>query len=86
MESSSEAFVIPITEATRNLLDCLGLRYCEERGLTQIKVQLLPGVLFVAMYGIKWPSCSINCLHFLKSHAFTTGKIAVLCDTLDYCD
>ena len=53
MESSSEAFVIHITEATRNLLVCLGVLYCEERGLTQIKVHLLPGVFFVAMYGIK---------------------------------
>lgn len=44
MESSGEAFRIHISEATRNLLDRLGGYYCEERGLTQIKVQLLPGV------------------------------------------
>jgi hypothetical protein len=44
MESSGEAFRIHISEATRNLLDRLGGYYCEERGLTQIKVQLLPVV------------------------------------------
>ncbi|PSN36852.1 Guanylate cyclase 32E [Blattella germanica] len=38
MESSGEAFRIHISEATRNLLDRLGGYYCEERGLTPIKV------------------------------------------------
>ena len=84
--SSSEAFLIHIGEATRNLLDCLGVLYCDERELTQIKVQLLPGVFFIAMYAIKWPPCRINSHHFVKSHAFTTGKTAVLCDTLEFCE
>jgi hypothetical protein len=44
MESSGEALRIHISEATRNLLDRLGGYYCEERGLTQIKVLPLPGV------------------------------------------
>jgi class 3 adenylate cyclase len=44
MESAGEAFRIHISAATRNLLDRLGGYYCEERGLTQIKVQLLPSV------------------------------------------
>lgn len=38
MESSGEAFRIHISEATHILLDRLGGYYCEERGLTQIKV------------------------------------------------
>jgi class 3 adenylate cyclase len=38
MESSGEAFRIHISEATRTLLDRLGGYYCEERGLTPIKV------------------------------------------------
>jgi guanylate cyclase len=38
MESSGEAFRIHISEATHNLLDRLGGYYCEERGLTPIKV------------------------------------------------
>jgi len=84
-ESSGEAFRIHISEATRNLLDRLGVYYCEERGLTQFKVQLLPGVFYVAIYGIRWPGCSINSQHFVKFHAFTTGKTAVLCDTLECC-
>jgi len=48
-----------MSEVTRNLLDRLGVYYCEERGLTQIKVQLLTGVFYVAIYGIIWPVCSI---------------------------
>jgi len=65
MESSGEAFRIHISEATHNLLDHLGGYYCEERGLTQIKVQLLPGVysiFYLANYGIRWPVWSILCL------------------------
>jgi len=83
MESSGEAVRIHIPEATRNLLDRLGVYYCEERGLTQFKVQLLPGVFYIAIYGIRWTVCSINSQHFVKSHVFTTGKTAVLCDTLE---
>jgi len=85
MESSGEAFRIHISEATRNLLDRLGGYYCEERGLTQIKVELLPGVFYVANYGMRWPVCSINSLHFVKTHAFTRVKTAVLCDTVQCC-
>jgi len=59
------------------LLDCLGVYYCEEMGLTQIKVLLLTGVFYVAIYGIRWPVCSIFPQHFVKSLAFTTGKTAV---------
>jgi len=84
-ESSGEAFHIHIAVATCNLLDRLGLYYCEERGLTQIKVQLLTGVFYIAIYGIKWPVCSIHSLHFVISHAFTTRKTSFLCDTLECC-
>jgi hypothetical protein len=68
MESAGEAFRIHISEATRNLLDRLGGYYCEERGLTQIKVQLLPGVystlLNMVIDGV--PVWSINSLPFVK--------------------
>jgi len=46
------AFHIHISEATCNLLDRLGVYYCEEKGLTQIKVQLLTGVFYVGIYSI----------------------------------
>jgi len=80
-ESSGEAFDIHISEATHNLLDRLGIYCCNGRGLTQIKEQLLPGVFLVAIYGIRWTVCSTNSQDFVKSHAFTTGKNALLCDT-----
>jgi len=79
------AFRIHISEATCNLLDRLGVYYCEERGLTQFKVQLLTGLFYIAIYGIIWPVCSIHPQYFVKFHAFTTGKTAVLCDTLECC-
>jgi len=75
MVSLGEAFHIHISEATRNLLDRVGVYYCEERGLTQFKIQLLPGVFYVAIYGIRCPVCSINSQHFVKFHAFTTGRL-----------
>ena len=59
------------------MLECLGVYFCEEMGLTHIKVMLLYGVFYVATYVIRWPGCSINSQHFVKSHAFTTGKTAV---------
>ena len=60
-----------------NLLDRVDLYYYEEMGMTQIKVLLLAGVFYVAIYGIRWPVSSIHPQHFVKSHAFTTGKTAV---------
>ena len=81
VQSSGEAFHIHISEATHNLLDRLGVYFCEESGLTQIKVQLLPALFYVVIYGIRWPGCSTNSQHFVNSHAFTSGKTAVLCDT-----
>ena len=80
IESSVEAYHIHISEATHNQLDRLVVYCCEERGLTQFKVQLLPGVFYVVIYAIRWPVCSTNSQHFVKSHAFTTGKTAVFYD------
>jgi len=60
-----------------HLLDRVDLYYCEEMGLTQIKVLLLTGVFYVAIYGIRWPVSSVHPQNFVKSHAFTTGKTAV---------
>jgi len=77
MESSVEAFHIYISEATCNLLDRLVLYYCEEKGLTQIYVQWVTSVFYVAIYGIRWPVCSIYHRHFVKCHAFTAVKTAV---------
>ena len=68
-----------------NFLDHVDLYYCEEMGLTQIKVLLLTGVFYVDMYGIRWPVSSNHPQNFVKSHAFTTGKTAVYCDTLEWC-
>ena len=70
-----------MSEATHNLLERLGVYCCEKRGLTQIKVQLLPGVIYIAIYGIIWPVCSNNTQDCVKYHTFTTGKNAFLCDT-----
>jgi len=72
-----QAFHFHITEATCILLDRVGVYYCEEMGLTQIKFLLLTGVFYVAVYGIRWPDCSIHSQYFVKSHAFTTGKTAL---------
>ena len=58
-------------------LDRLDVYYCEEKGLKQIKVQLLTGVFYIAICGIRWPVCSIHSQDFVKCHAFTTGKTAV---------
>jgi len=77
MESSVEAFHIHISEATCNLLVRLVVYYCSEMGLTQIKVMLLTGVFYVAIYAIRWPVCSIHSQNFVKYHAFTKGKTAV---------
>jgi len=77
MEPSVEAFHFHISEATCNLLDRVDLYYCEEMGLTQIKVLLLTGVFYVAIYVIRWSVSSIHPQNFVKSHAFTTGKTAV---------
>ena len=79
------AFHIHISEATCILLDRLGVYYCEDNGLTQIKVQLMTVEFYVAIYRIRWPVCSIHRQCFVKCHAFTTGKTAVLCDTLEFC-
>jgi len=76
-ESSVEAFYIHISEETCNFLDRLGVYYCEEMGLTQIKVLLLSGEIYVAIYSIRCPDCSIHPQHFVKPHAFNTGKTAV---------
>jgi len=51
--SSGEAFHIHISEATRILLDSLGVYYCEERGLTQINLELLTVVFYIVIYGIR---------------------------------
>ena len=51
-EASGEAFRFHISEATHNLLDHLGGYYCEKRGLAQIKVELSPGVFYVASFGM----------------------------------
>ena len=51
-DASGEEFHFHISEATHNLLDRLGGYYCEKRGLTQIKVELLPGVSYVAYFGM----------------------------------
>ena len=72
-ESSVEAIHIYLSEATFNLQDRLGVYCCEEMTLTQTKVLLLTGVFYVAIYGLRWPVCSIHSQHFVKSHAFTTG-------------
>ena len=76
-ESSVELFHIHKSEATCNLLNRLRGYYCEEMGLTHIKVLFLTGLFYVAIYGIIWPVCSIHPQNFVKSHAFTTGKTAV---------
>ena len=52
-ELSGEVFRIHISEATRNLLDRLGVYYCEERGLIQINVELLTGVFYIVIYVIR---------------------------------
>ena len=52
-ESSGEVFRIHISEATRNLLDRLGVYHCEVRGLTQINVELLTGVFYIVIYVIR---------------------------------
>jgi len=78
-----QAFHFHITEATCNLLDHVGVYYCEEMGLTHIKVLLMTGVFYIAIYVIGWPACSIHPQHFVKSHAFTTGKTAVQWDNLE---
>ena len=59
VQSKREAFHIHTSEATDNLLDCLGLYCCEERGPKQFKVNLLPGVFYVDIYGIRMQSAEL---------------------------
>ena len=67
-----QAFHFHISEATCNLMDRVGMYYCEEMGLTQIKILLLTGVFYVAIYGIRCPVCSffpqdfVNPIHLLQ--------------------
>ena len=71
-ESLVEAFHIHISGTTCNLLYCLGVFNREEIGLTQIKILLLTGVFYVAIYGIRCPVCSffpqdfVNPIHLLQ--------------------
>ena len=78
-----QAFHFHISQATCNLLNHIGVYYCEEMRLTQMKGLLLAGVFFVGIYVIGWPACSIHPQHFVKSHAFTTVKTAVQWDNLE---
>jgi len=59
VQSSREAFHIHNSEATHNLLDHLGIYCCEERGPTQFKVHLLPGIFYVDIYGIRIQSAEV---------------------------
>ena len=76
-EPSDGTFHFAYQKQLVNLLDRVVLYYCEDMGLTQIKILLLTGVFYIAIYVIRCPVSSMHPQNFVKSHAFTTGKTAV---------